>query len=122
MKEQIKNNSLHVASTNNLSVETGVGLYASKSAKFNEWTNLKARLGAGYYRELADPYHDMKVSLRGMNGYYKTDASPIFDRNRYLLNADINLDWKQFNFYMRTNWFIENDDTAIINAGIKYNF
>ena len=122
MKEQIKNNSLSVASTNNLSIEAGVGLYASKSAKFNENTSLKARLGAGYYRELANPYHDMKVSLRGMNGYYKTDASPIFDRDRYLLNADVNLDWRQFNFYIRANWFIENDDTAIINAGIKYNF
>lgn len=117
-----KTDALLVDGTNNLSVEAGTGLYASKETVYGENGRIKARLGGSYYRELSQPYHSMHARVRDTDGYYLIESTDIFDRNRMVVRADITFSWKALDFYLRGSQFMEDKHTTVINAGVKYNF
>ena len=127
-EDEAKADSLQIKSTNNMSVESGVGLYVSKEKVYGsaegegETGRVKARLGGSYYRELSQPYHTMRTRVRDTDGYYLIESTDIFDRNRVVVRADIAFSWKAIEFYFRGSQFMEDKHTTVINAGIKYNF
>ena len=127
-EDEAKADSLQIKSTNNMSVESGVGLYVSKEKVYGsaegegETGRVKARLGGSYYRELSQPYHTMRARVRDTDGYYLIESTDIFDRNRVVVRADIAFSWKAVEFYFRGSQFMEDKHTTVINAGIKYNF
>lgn len=127
-EDEAKADSLQIKSTNNMSVESGVGLYVSKEKVYGsaegegETGRIKARLGGSYYRELSQPYHTMRARVRDTDGYYLIESTDIFDRNRVVVRADITFSWKALDFYLRGSQFMEDKHTTVINAGIKYNF
>ena len=121
-EDDAKTNALQIKGTNNLSLESGAGLYLSKEAVYGENGRIKGRLGGSYYRELSQPYHTMRARVNDTDGYYLVESSDIFDRNRTILRADVSLSYKAWEFYLRGSCFMENKHTAIVNAGIKYNF
>lgn len=127
-EDEAKLDSLQIKSTNNMSVESGVGLYVSKEKVYGsaegegETGRVKARLGGSYYRELSQPYHTMRARVHDTDGYYLIESTDIFDRNRVVVRADIAFSWKAVEFYFRGSQFMEDKHTTVINAGIKYNF
>ena len=127
-EDEAKADSLQIKSTNNMSVESGVGLYVSKEKVYGsaegegETGRVKARFGGSYYRELSQPYHTMRARVRDTDGYYLIESTDIFDRNRVVVRADIAFSWKAVEFYFRGSQFMEDKHTTVINAGIKYNF
>lgn len=121
-EDDAKTNALQIKGTNNLSLESGAGLYLSKEAVYGENGRLKGRLGGSYYRELSQPYHTMRARVRDTDGYYLIESTDIFDRNRMVVRADIAFSWKAIEFYFRGSQFMEDKHTTVINAGIKYNF
>lgn len=127
-EDDAKTNSLLLDGTNNLSVESGVGLYVSKEKIYGETEGegetgrIKARLGGSYYRELSQPYHSVRARVRDTDGYYLIESTDIFDRNRMIVRADITFNWKALEFYLRGSQFLEDKHTTVINAGVKYNF
>ena len=127
-EDDSKTDSLLLDGTNNLSVESGVGLYVSKEKVYGEADGegetgrVKARLGGSYYRELSQPYHSVRARVRDTDGYYLIESTDIFDRNRMIVRADITFNWKALEFYLRGSQFLEDKHTTVINAGIKYNF
>lgn len=127
-ENEAKADSLQIKRTNNMSVESGVGLYVSKEKVYGsaegegETGRVKARLGGSYYRELSQPYHTMRARVRDTDGYYLIEGTDIFDRNRVVVRADIAFSWKAVEFYFRGSQFMEDKHTTVINAGIKYNF
>ena len=121
-EDDAKTDALLVDGTNNLSVEAGAGLYASKETVYGENGRIKARLGGSYYRELSQPYHSMHARVRDTDGYYLIESTDIFDRNRMVVRADITFSWKALDFYLRGSQFMEDKHTTVINAGVKYNF
>ena len=121
-EDDAKTNALQIKGTNNLSLESGAGLYLSKEAVYGENGRLKGRLGGSYYRELSQPYHTMRARVNDTEGYYLVESSDIFDRNRTILRADVAFSYKAWEFYLRGSRFMEDKHTTVINAGIKYNF
>ena len=121
-EDDAKTNALQIKGTNNLSLESGAGLYLSKEAVYGENGRLKGRLGGSYYRELSQPYHTMRARVNDTEGYYLIESSDIFDRNRTILRADVAFSYKAWEFYLRGSRFMEDRHTTVINAGIKYNF
>ena len=127
-EDDAKTNSLLLDGTNNLSVESGVGLYVSKEKIYGETEGegetgrIKARFGGSYYRELSQPYHSVRARVRDTDGYYLIESTDIFDRNRMIVRADITFNWKALEFYLRGSQFLEDKHTTVINAGVKYNF
>lgn len=121
-EDDAKTDALLVDGTNNLSVEAGAGLYASKETVYGENGRIKGRLGGSYYRELSQPYHSMHARVRDTDGYYLIESTDIFDRNRMVVRADITFSWKALDFYLRGSQFMEDKHTTVINAGVKYNF
>ena len=121
-EDDTKTDALLVDGTNNLSVEAGAGLYASKETVYGENGRIKGRLGGSYYRELSQPYHSMHARVRDTDGYYLIESTDIFDRNRMVVRADITFSWKALDFYLRGSQFMEDKHTTVINAGVKYNF
>ena len=121
-EDDAKTNALQIKGTNNLSLESGAGLYLSKEAVYGENGRLKGRLGGSYYRELSQPYHTMRARVNDTDGYYLVESSDIFDRNRTILRADVAFSYKAWEFYLRGSRFMEDKHTTVINAGIKYNF
>ncbi len=121
-EDNAKTDALQIKGTNNLSLESGAGLYLSKEAVYGENGHVKGRLGGSYYRELSQPYHTMRARVNDTEGYYLIESTDIFDRDRIVVRADITFSWKALDFYLRGSQFMENKHTTVINAGIKYNF
>ena len=121
-EDDSKASAMIIKGTNNLSVESGAGVYIAKETVYGENGKIKGRLGGSYYRELSQPYHTMRARIRDMDGYYLIESEDIFDRNRVIVRADITFSWKALDFYLRGSQFMEDKHTTVINAGIKYNF
>lgn len=117
MKE---NKQLDIDSNNNLSVETGVGLYAKKTFKFGE-DELRLRAGGTVYHEFGDPYATMKANMYGMSGEYNLNSYSV-QRNRAVLSARAEYQHKQANIYGQFNKYLEDDGGYEVNAGLNWSF
>ncbi len=120
--EENKEAALKINAVDNLSAESGVGLYVAKELTSPEYGKLKGRVGGSYYREWARPYHTMTARLQNSTGSYHIRSQELFDRDRVQLSADVIYSYLAFDIYVRASQYWEKHHMTILNAGLKYNF
>jgi len=109
--------------THNMSVEGGVGLFLKKKVSLEKYGRLGFKIGGAYYREMADPYDDIEARNRGAHGWYKiNDYANIYDRDRALLEAAVDYEYKNIGLYAKYNQLIQRNDPKLIDLGLKVNF
>ena len=126
IKESKRDGALILDATNYVSVEGGLGLYASKRIPFENST-LGIRMGGAYYHEFADPYSDIDARMHQMNGGYTLSGKGLEEglknkRDRGLLSAKVSYDWRDWSFYASFTQFIENDTRLNANLGASLKF
>ena len=117
-----ENSALRVDAQDALSIEGGVGLYATKLFEFGEKQKFKIRAGGTYYHEFGDPYKARRARL--------TDADVDYYLNKYNLSRNrgvvsVRMDYEygnNLNVYGEFNKFIEDNGGYAINAGMGYKF
>jgi hypothetical protein len=122
INEEHENGSIITKGTNNFSAESGIGLYASREFNLEKYGKFRGRLGGSYYHEWAHPYGSIKAQMRDTDGWYKIESDGIFQRDRFMISADVTYTYKALDLYLRGSQYFEKDSVAVINAGIKYNF
>lgn len=109
-----------VDSTNNISAEAGLGLYAKKSVEFDEDNKLKIRAGATLYKEFGD-YDNAKASMFGLSGNYNVKGYER-DNSRGVISGRLDYTHKTINFYTEASRTIERDNSYDIRAGVEFRF
>ena len=110
-----------ISSSNNLSIEGGVGLYATKLFEFGEAHSLKLRAGGTYYHEFGDPYRAQKARLAGTDVSYRINSYNA-SRGRGVVSLRADYKYNQFDLYGEFTKFIEENGGYAINAGMGYRF
>ena len=95
--------SLKIKSQNNYSVESGLGVNATKQVKFGEKSKLNFNVGMAVYHEFADPYK-IKLGMNGMSGSFT-----LRDENRSDNRAVI-----------RSGFDFTHDNISVIGSLVSY--
>lgn len=112
---------LHLQGENNLSIEAGAGVYASREEDVGEG-RLKIKGGAMVYQELnKNVYADQKARMYGLEGRYRIRG---YDNRetRGVLSLKGSYEIKGWNIYGELLKLIEHDDNTALNVGVKYSF
>ena len=114
-REDKKAYSLRIPTSSNISVESGLGLYAKR--KFGK---LNVTAGLAYYHEFADP-NQIKVAMQGMEGSFLLKDSK-FTRDRGQASFDFTYDINDLSIYGSLRYFIEKESYANFNTGFRIGF
>lgn len=117
----IDNGGLKTGHNNNLSVESGFGLYAEKEFLFNDENSLRLRFGSTWYHEFNDKYQTVKARLDGMEGRFAMDRAE-YEKDRGLFSLNGEYRNGGFSFYGETAFEAGRSDNWIFNTGFKYAF
>lgn len=117
----IDDGGLKTGHNNNLSVESGFGLYAEKEFLFNEENSLRLRFGGTWYHEFNDKYQTVKARLDGMEGCFAMDRAE-YEKDRGLFSLNGEYRNGGFSFYGETAFEAGRSDNWIFNTGFKYAF
>ena len=122
-QDEMDDGTLTVKSGNHMSVEAGVGLYLKKELMDSKYGRLTARLGGMYYHELADPYNKMRAGLNsGVGSYEINDFANIYSRDRAVLSAMLNYEYKKLALYLKYFHMLQRNKSQNFDMGIRYNF
>lgn len=121
MSEGNEDLALHIDSANIFSLESALGIYADKSVEFDQDNRLNMALGLGYYHEFADPYRGVDAHHTNSFGNYRI-KNKIISRDRGILSAKVNYDYKDFSIYGEIMQYLEEEHPVEIEGGIKYRF
>ena len=122
-EEDDSNTALLSKKTHNHSVEAGAGLFLKKKIALTRYSRLGFKIGGIYYRELSDPYDEITLRHRGGAGWYKVnDYAHIYDKDRAILEAAMDYEYKRFSIYAKYNYLVQRDNPSMIDVGLKYNF
>jgi outer membrane autotransporter protein len=113
---------LDVASSHVFSLESALGLYLDKDIEFEHDNKLNVALGLGYYHEFADPYKGMDAHHKGSIGNYKLRHKKLNNRDRGILSAKVNYDYKDFSIYGELMQYLEDEYPVKVDVGLKYKF
>lgn len=117
------NLALKIDSANVFSLESALGIYVDKNIKFDDNSKLSVMLGAGYYHEFADPYKGLDAQINNTIGNYKLrDIENINSRDRGILSAKVNYDYKDFSIYGELMQYLEKEYPVKVDVGLKYKF
>ena len=123
IKEESDALALQIDAANVFSLESALGIYLDKSVEFSEDNRLNMALGIGYYHEFADPYRGMDARINDTLGSYKLrDIEHINSRDRGILSARINYDYKNFSIYGELMQYLEKEYPIKVDVGVKYKF
>lgn len=117
----IDDGGLKTGHNNNLSVESGFGLYAEKEFLFNDENSLRLRFGGTWYHEFNDKYQTVKARLDGMEGCFAMDRAE-YEKDRGLFSLNGEYRNGGFSFYGETAFEAGRSDNWIFNTGFKYAF
>lgn len=117
----IDDGGLKTGHNNNLSVESGFGLYAEKEFLFNDENSLRLRFGGTWYHEFNDKYQTVKARLDGMEGRFAMDRAE-YEKDRGLFSLNGEYRNGGFSFYGETAFEAGRSDNWIFNTGFKYAF
>ena len=117
----IDDGGLKTGHNNNLSVESGFGLYAEKEFLFNDENSLRLRFGGTWYHEFNDKYQTVKARLDGMEGRFAMDRAE-YEKDRGLFSLNGEYRNGGFSFYRETAFEAGRSDNWIFNTGFKYAF
>ena len=94
-----------------------------KDIEFNDNSKLSVLFGAGYYHEFADPYKGIDASINNTIGHYKLrHIENINSRDRGMLSAKVNYDYKDFSIYGELMQYLEKEYPLKLDVGLKYKF
>jgi uncharacterized protein with beta-barrel porin domain len=114
---------LKSSKTNNNSVEAGIGLFLKKKVDAGKYGRFGFKVGGAYYREFGTPYDDIKARLQGGNGSYTiNDYANLYSKDRALLEAALDYEYKKLGVYLKYNRLIQKNDPQYFDLGVKYNF
>jgi outer membrane autotransporter protein len=116
------NLALDVASSHVFSLESALGLYLDKDIEFNHDNKLNMALGLGYYHEFANPYKGMDARHHGSEGGFKLRHRKLNNRDRGILSAKVNYDYKDFSIYGELMQYLEDEYPIKVDVGLKYKF
>ncbi|MDR1694210.1 MAG: ankyrin repeat domain-containing protein [Lactobacillaceae bacterium] len=112
---------LTVKSSNSLSVEGGLGLYAKKTFEIDDFNSVKVRIGGTFYQEFGDTYGNSNATMFGMPGYYNMKGYES-DKSRGLISGRLDYYFKSLNLFTEAGKIIERDGSYEIKAGVEYKF
>ena len=117
--EDKKAYALTMPSDTNVSIESGIGLYALKDTQIGYEGRLSISAGLMMYREFADPYN-IKMGMDGMSGSFNlyNERSPY----RAVASFGLSYDIGGANMYGSVQHFMETDTHTTAKAGIKVGF
>lgn len=114
---------INTASSHVFSLESALGLYLDKEIEFSQDSKLNMALGIGYYHEFADPYRGFNARHGDSLGKYKLrDIEHLNSRNRGILSAKVNYDYKDFSIYGELLQYLEDEYPLDIDVGLQYRF
>jgi len=111
---------LHIASKNIFSLESALGLNIDKEIEFDQDNCLTMALGIGYYHEFANPYQGLSAH-HDTTGHYSIKHK-IHSRDRGVLSAKVNYDYKDFSIYGQLMQYLEEEYPLEVEGGLKYKF
>lgn len=113
---------LEVEASDSISIEGGLGFYATKLFEFGEAHKLKIRAGGTIYHEFGNPFKAQRARMRDADIYYRLNGYDA-GRNRGIVSVRMDYDYKNnFNLYGEFNKYIEDNDAFSVNAGMGYRF
>ena len=113
---------LELASSNVLSVESALGVYFDYDKELNSNSKLTTSLGLAYYHEFANPYEQQEAKIADTIGSYKLRNKAIDTRDRGVISAKINYDYKNISVYGGFMQYLEKEYPFSLDLGLKYNF
>ena len=117
-------NGLKTKRTDNLSVEGGIGLFLKKDVKMEKYGKLGFKVGGVYYHEFATPYDKIQAQHNdgGIGWYYINDYANLYQRDRAVLEAAVDYEYKDISLYAKYNYLIQKNDPQLFDLGVKYKF
>lgn len=114
---------LQIASSHIFSLESALGLYLDKDIEFAPDNKMNVMLGIGYYHEFADPYRGLDAHINDTLGSYKLrDIENTDSRDRGVISARINYDYKDISIYGELMQYLEKEYPIKVDVGLKYKF
>ncbi len=115
---------VNIASSHVFSLESALGLYLDKEVEFNQDNKLNVALGIGYYHEFADPYGGFTArhGADSMGHYKLRNRGYLNSRDRGVLSAKVNYDYKDFSIYGELMQYLEDEYPIKVDVGLKYKF
>ena len=116
-------NDLVTKKTHNLSIEAGIGLFLKKEVKTEKYGKFAFKVGGVYYHEFASPFDDIKARHSSGSGwYYIRDDANLYQRDRAVLEAALDYEYKDIALYAKYNRLIQKNDPQLFDLGVKYKF
>lgn len=122
IKEGTDDFALQLASSHIFSLEGALGVYLDKDIEFSADNKLNIALGAGYYHEFADPYRGIDARINDTIGAYRLRSSELDSRDRGVISAKINYDYRDFSLYGELMQYLEKEYPVKVDVGLKYKF
>lgn len=122
-QDEMDDDEIIVKAENHLSAEVGAGLFIKKELMNDKYGKLTARIGGVYYHELADPYNKMRAGFKGGVGSYEIDDfANIYSRDRAVLSAILDYNYKKVGVYAKYHHLLQKNDAKNFDFGVRYNF
>ena len=118
--EDDKDYALNIQSQNTLSVEGGIGLYATREEELDKDTTLKLTAGMAAYHEFADPYR-VKVGMNGMDGAFTLRDENRSD-NRGVIRAGFDYAYRDLSLYGSLISYIDHEARTSAKTGMRVKF
>ena len=118
--EEAKELSLVIPKQRTYSVESGLGLYATRELENEDGSKLTLTAGVAGYHEFADPYK-VEVGIRGMDGriMLRDDRRT---KNRAVARAGFEFDEGDYSIYGNVISYIDSEVRSKAKLGLKYAF
>ena len=118
--EDIKEYSLMIPKQRTYSVESGLGLYATREADLGKDSMLKLTAGVVVYHEFAAPYR-MNVKMNGMDGFF-TLQDEKRSNNRAIARAAVNYDTTTYGMTASVISYIDKETRTKANLDFLWKF
>ncbi len=122
IQERGGNLALDIDSSHIFSLESALGLYADFVSNFDNDSKLTTTLGMAYYHEFANPYNSMNARIMNTLGSYKLRNDNLDSKNRGILSAKVNYDYKDFSIYGEIMQYLEEEYPIKLDLGLRYKF
>ena len=112
---------LKIEAADDVSVESGLGLYLKKIWQLDETDELKLRAGGTWYHEFNNSFQNVRAHMAGMVGSYEMDGYSV-ERDRGILSVRADYRHGEFDVYFSAEKFLEEDDGYALNFGAAFRF
>lgn len=112
--------SLNVPNQQTLSVEGGMGFYATREEELDKDSTLKLTAGVVAYHEFADPYK-LRVGMNGMDGAFTLRDENRSD-NRGVIRAGFDYVYRDLSLYGSLISYIDREARTSAKTGMKVKF